>query len=62
MRSEFSGFLFVLAWHTERSFLQHDVIGDLMIHFAANAAAMAAAKIANAFEWPGQSPKLSVPL
>jgi len=29
-----------------------------MISFAANAAATAAAKIANAFEWPGQPPKL----
>ena len=33
-----------------------------MIPFAANAAATAAAKIANAFEWPGQPPKLPLPL
>ena len=30
--------------------------------FAANAAATDAAKIANAFEWPGQPPKLPFPL
>ena len=48
LRSEFSGFLFVLAWYTEWSLLLHDVTGDWMIPFAA----MAAAKTANAFEWP----------
>jgi len=32
-----------------------------MIPFAASTAATAAAKIANAFEWPGQPPKLPVP-
>jgi len=30
-----------------------------MIPFAVNAAAMPAAKIANAFEWPGQPPKIA---
>ena len=30
-----------------------------MIPFAANEAATAAAKIANAFEWPGQPPKIA---
>jgi len=29
-----------------------------MVPFAVNAAATAAVKIANAFEWPGQSPKI----
>jgi len=33
-----------------------------MIPFAANAAATAATKIANTFEWPGQPQKLSLPL
>jgi len=36
---KFSAFLFALAWHTEWSLLLHDVIGDWMIPFAANAAA-----------------------
>jgi len=30
-----------------------------MMPFAANAAAVAAVKIANAFEWPGQPPKIA---
>jgi len=30
-----------------------------MIPFAANAAATAAAKIASAFEWPGQPPEIA---
>jgi len=58
LRSEFFLFLFVLAWHTEWSLLLHDVIGAWMIHFAAKAAA----KIVIAFEWPGQPPKLPLPL
>jgi len=62
LRSEFSAFLFALAWHTEWSLLLHDVTGDRMIPFVANAAATALAKIANAFEWPGQPPKLPLPL
>ena len=33
-----------------------------MIPFAASTAATAAAKTANAFEWPGQPPKLLLPL
>jgi len=33
-----------------------------MIPFAANATAKAEMKIANAFEWPGQTPKLPLPL
>jgi len=33
-----------------------------MILFAVNAAAMAAAKIANAFQWPVQPSKLPLPL
>ena len=35
-------------------------IGDWMIPFAANAAATDAAKIANAFEWPGQRLKIAL--
>ena len=42
------------AWHAEWSCLLHGVIGNWMIPVAANATAMAAAKIAYAFEWPGQ--------
>jgi len=30
-----------------------------MIHFAAYEAATAAAKIANAFEWPGEPPRIA---
>jgi len=48
--------LFALAWHTEWSLLLHDVIGDWIIPFAANAAA----KNANAFEWLRQ-PLIIVP-
>jgi len=33
-----------------------------MIHFAANAAAMAAAKIASAFEWPDNAKNCQFPL
>jgi len=40
------------SWRTEWSLLLHDVIGDWMMPFAANAAATVAAKIANDFEWP----------
>jgi len=58
--SEFSGFLFVLVGHTEWSLLLHNVIGDWMIPFAANATAVA--KISNVFEWLGQPPKLPLPL
>jgi len=43
--------LFVLAWHIEWPLLLHDVIDDWMIPFAA--------KIASAFEWPGQLPKIA---
>jgi len=39
--------------------LLHDVIGNSMTPFAANAAAIAAAKIANAFEWPRPPPKIA---
>jgi len=35
----FSGLLYALAWHTEWSFLQHDVTGNWKIPFAANTAA-----------------------
>jgi len=38
LRSEFCWFLFALPWHTEWSLLLHDVISDLMIPFASNAA------------------------
>jgi len=54
MRTEFSRFLYALAWQTERSILLHDVTGDWMIPSAANVAVTAAAKIADAFEWPGE--------
>jgi len=50
LRSEFSGFLFALAWHTKWSLLLQHVIGDWLNPFAAKAAATAAAKIANALE------------
>jgi len=40
---------------------RHDIIGDWMISYAANAAASVAARIANAFEWPGQPSKLPLP-
>ena len=59
LRPEICRILFALAWHTEWSLLLHDVIGDWMIPFAAIAAATAAAKIANAFEWPGLPPKIA---
>jgi len=49
-----SRILFVLDWHT-------DVISDRMIPVAI-VAANATAKIANAFEWPEQPPKLVLPL
>ena len=57
LRREIFIILFALAWHTEWSLLLHDVIGDWIIPFAANATA--AVKIANAFEWPGQPPKIA---
>jgi len=56
LRSELSGFLFAIVWRTEWSLLLHDVIGDWMFRFAANAASTAASKIVSAFEWPGQPP------
>jgi len=62
LRSEFSGFLFAFAWHAELSTLLRDVIGDWMIPFPANAAAMATVKITNAVEWPEQPPKLPIPI
>jgi len=52
--SEIFLILFALAWHTEWSCLLYGVIGNWMIPVAANATAMAAAKIAYAFECPGQ--------
>jgi len=55
-------YLFVHAWHIEWSLLLHDVTGYWMIPFAANATVTTAAKVANAFEWPGQPLKLPLPL
>jgi len=59
LRTDIFRILFALAWHTEWSLLLHDIIGDWMIPFAANALATAAAKIVNAFEWPEQPPKIA---
>jgi len=55
LRPKIFRILLALAWHNEWSLLLHDIIGDWMIPFAANAAA----KSANAFEWPGQPPKIA---
>jgi len=55
---KFSRYLFALAWHTEWSLLLHDI----MIPFAVNAAAMAASKTVNAFEWPDNPRKLHLPV
>jgi len=64
LRPEIFRILFALAWHTEWSLLLHDAIDDWMIPFAANAAATlqcpAAAKIPNAFKWPGQPQKIAL--
>jgi len=54
LRSEFSGFLLALVWHTEWSLLPHGVIGDWMIPLQWTRY--------NAFSRGRKTPKSSLPL
>jgi len=55
LRSEFSGFLFALAWHTERSLLLRGVIGELNDPFCSE-------RVTVHCRWGGKPPKLPLPL
>jgi len=62
LRSEFSGFLFALAWHTELSVLLYDVIGDLMIPFAAMLQPQLRGKLPMLLNGPDNPQKCPFPL